>query len=70
MSTAQEIFEFTRVILPELVTLGRELYDMFDGNAELALREIKDRRDDIARRRAVVDEALRKKHGSGGSRTP
>lgn len=63
------VFDFITRVLPDLLGLGRDLYELFDGDAEVAIAEIKDRRADIARRRARNDEALRKKYGDreGGS---
>lgn len=55
-------FEFIQAVLPDLLSYGADLYEMFQGDAKLAIEEIKDRRGDIARRRARNDEALRKKH--------
>jgi hypothetical protein len=62
MSQAAETFKFLGQVLPEVVGLVGDLFDLFDGNVESVKAEIKDRRADIARRRARNDEALREKY--------
>ena len=59
---AKPVFDFITRVLPDLLGLGRDLYELFDGDAEVAIAEIKDRRADISRRRARNDEALRRKY--------
>ena len=58
--------EFLIAITPSLLELGGELFHLFQGNIDLAKAEIKDRRDDIAARRARNDAALAAKYPSKG----
>lgn len=58
-----KLWDFFTVLLPELIGLGKDLYEMFDGDHDAAKAELVDRRADIQRRRARNDAALRKKHG-------
>lgn len=59
----RHIFEFARVILPELFSLGVELFDRHNGDAAAAAREItrirdhgKRLKDADAANRAELDE--------------
>lgn len=63
----RQIFEFARVILPELFSLGVELFDRHRGNPAAAAREItrirdhlKTLRDADAANRAELDELEKK----------
>lgn len=66
MADPRDIFEFITRLAPHLLKLGRDLYELFDGNLDAAAAEIEDRRADIARRRARNDEALRQKYAKEG----
>lgn len=57
-----EPFDFVQKLLPTLVSVGKELYELFDGDIDLAVAELEDRRKEIAERRAKNDAALRDKY--------
>lgn len=63
----KQIFDFARVILPELFSLGAELFDRHRGDGAAAAREItrirdhgKTLRDADAANRAELDELEKK----------
>lgn len=53
---------FIARIMPDLIDMAREIYEAFDGDEDGARAEIRDRREEIRRRRAENDQALRDKH--------
>lgn len=64
---SKQVFDFARVILPDLFSLGVELYDRHKGNAVAASREITRIRDHgkklkeaDAANRAELDELEKK----------
>lgn len=60
-----EAFQFLVNIAPSLIKLGETLFDVFDGDAEAARRNIEDLREEIARKRAERDQQLDEKHADG-----
>lgn len=63
----RQVFEFARVILPELFSLGAELFQRHKGDAAAAAREItrirdhgKSLKDADAKNRAELDELEKK----------
>lgn len=60
-----EAFQFLLDIGPALVRLVATLFDVFDGDAKAARRNIEDLRGDIERRRAERDQQLDDKHDDG-----
>lgn len=57
--------DFLVRIAPELMQLGKDMFHLFEGDADAAHREITDRRADITRRRQENDEALKAKYKEG-----
>jgi hypothetical protein len=67
MTISRQVFEFARIILPELFSLGVELFERHKGDAAAAAREItrirdhgKKLRDVDAANRAELDELEKK----------
>jgi hypothetical protein len=58
--------EFLIAIAPSLLEFGGELFHLFQGNIDLAKAEIRDRRADIAARRARNDAAIDAKYPPKG----
>lgn len=56
------VFAFLAAIAPSLIELGKTLFSAFDGDAEAAIRNIEDRREEISSKRAERDRQLEEKH--------
>lgn len=56
------IVRFLAAILPDLVELGSDMFELFRGNVGAARVEIADRRANIAARRRANDAALEEKY--------
>ena len=55
-------FKFAFGVLPEAYKLAKDIYQDVSHDKEEAIRNIKDRRSEIAEKRKKVDEALRDKY--------
>lgn len=62
--SAAQITDALIALTPELLALGRDLLSLVNDE-ELARAEIVNRRDEIRRRREVIDEALVAKYKKG-----
>ena len=67
MTISRQVFEFARVVLPDLFALGAELFDRHNGDGAAAAREItrirdhgKKLKDADAANRAELDELEKK----------
>lgn len=63
---AKQVTDFFVRVMPSLVKLGRDLYEIHKGNSDKVIAEIEDRRSEIQKRRAENDAALEEKYDKGG----
>lgn len=57
-----EWFQFALKVLPQAYKLGRDIYKATGNDHTEAIRNIEDRRAEIAENQRLIDEALKKKY--------
>ena len=62
MSAAKEVIDALSRIVPPLFKLGRDLYELHQGNTDAIIADIEDRRAEIKTKRAETDTALDAKY--------